>query len=472
MYKLPISRTNLGRLYNLINSEAINEDQSIVPKEVVKRQFKAVNVMNEIVKPPSKIDQKTAFTIDLYINNINDELNTALESTKSFIQEVERTGQTDFDAQAQDIISDWNKLVIYLKSFEKSENITVKEKDYIWERLTTETLPNLAELIQLANKTKDELGKPILTDNETNKLLELEENIYNKQFVLIKGVSPATKAAAEKRESERRREGEKDAKFIQNFIRDVKDDLMPKEELLKRAFSENEIQYIQAKLREIKGLPDKNQRDNLKDELIEQITKRMGSEKGRLFAEDLRKFQNRLAGINEKQLRKTSEYYQDLLNEAEEKGDLDLKNRISEKLRAVADEMLSREGLTREDLDDEDAIDDKPDVFDYDDDDFYIPEEEKTPPVSSRGSTTRSEPFSEIEILPRKKGRKPKAPASAIDIEAEIPRKRGKGRPLLNKVMNPRYNLHLNANEKNRNALPFDDKGDDPYYILRKMNIH
>jgi hypothetical protein len=197
----------------------------------------------------------------------------------------------------------------------------------------------------------------------------------------------------------------------------------------------------------------------------------MGSEKGRLFAEDLRKFQNRLAGINEKQLKKTSEYYQDLLNEADEKGDLDLKNRITEKLRAVADEMLSREGLTRADLDDEEAIDDIPDVFDYEDDDFYIPDEEKTPPVSSRASTT-SEPFSEIQILSRKKGRKPKAPASAIDVEAEMPRRRGKGRPLLNKVMNPQYNLHLKANEKNRNALPFDDKNDDPYYILRKMNIH
>ena len=472
MYKLPVSRTNLGRLYNIVNSEAIDEDQIIVPKEVAKKQFEADRVMDETMKPPSKIDQKTAFTIDLYINNINDEINESLEITKQFIIEIEQEGESKVTNSVVDIISDWNKLVIYLKSFEKSENISVKEKDYIWERLTTEALPNLVELIEESNYTDEELGKPTITPNEYNKLLELEENINNKRFAVIKGLSKGTIERAEERDREKRREGEKDAKFIENYIR--KGGLVSKEELLKQAFSEAEIEEIQRKLDEIKGLQDKNQRDNLRDELLEQITKRVSrGAKGEFFGQNLKEFRNRLESSSEEQIRRTQEYLQDLRTEAENNNDSDLVNRLTEKLRAVGDEYLKREGLDRADLEDE-GIDDIPDF----ESEFYVPPSgpsSRTGSVSSTSTRRRGRPRSVASSSSGTTniGSETTMPTTEFGTATTARRSlRGRGKPLLNKVMEPRYKSYLNANEKNRNALPFDDKSDDPYYILRKMNIH
>lgn len=443
--KLTVIPENLNRNYQQQQQEIIDEEYKTLPSLEAIMEARFVRDSQEINKPPTRLEQKTAFTINLFINNIAEEVNRALELTSVVLE------NPDFEKlDISRILSDWNKLVVYIKSWEKHNNISVKDYEIIWNRLNDEVLPNLSQLILEGEMVIEERDFPIFTKTEKESLLMLEELIRIRQFTLIKGVSRKAREAAETRERELRRPGEKDAKIIENYI--SKGGLENREEVLKRAFSPAEIQQIEQQLIDIKNITDENQRKNLTEDLERQIINRLSRESSQFFGDTLRKFKDQLKKLDEAGLMRLETSLKQQRRVAQDEQDADRLAMATQRLTALENERIERDNLDFGDIYGDDA------AFygrEEGDSEFGPSTSELSLPTGTTGSVENI-----WEERPRGRRGRPRG------------RPRGSGRSFLSRNFDKDNRTILGRNSYNRVHLPYNDLDDDPYLTLKKMNIH
>jgi hypothetical protein len=421
--------------------EVIDEDYLVIPKEELKRQYQAVRQFDETERLQSRADRNTAFKIDKLIKNLAEAVSSELQQAVKMVDKAvfldtlkkPKRGRPRTDADLEqakedlsqesspkDIISAWNNLVLYIRSFDKVKGIGIRDMKELWLKLTDEVLPNLSSLLSTLEMT----GPEYYSRSEQEQIQLLENYLLQKRLMPISLVSLESREVA----SERQRKDvnkqslqlafDKIDKMLSSKLNE--DDL----EIIKNLPS-NEVFEIERHLIEISHLANsgkpgqEKEADRRLEELIDDIArKNVVREKAPIVKiGPLEAFERKAQKMNEKQL---------IYN----------KNELVKKLYASQDSTMSAELQARIQV---------------------INEIMQERDIIAEGVVELPESIPAPKTETKKRGRKKK-------VEEEVKEETVEDMPPLE----PAEEEEITG--EGRNPVIFDDMMNDHYYMLKRLN--
>jgi hypothetical protein len=423
--------------------EVIDEDYLVIPKEELKRQYQAVRQFDETERLQSRADRNTAFKIDKLIKNLAEAVSSELQQAVKMVDKAlfldtlkkPKRGRPRTDADLEqakedlsqesspkDIISAWNNLVLYIRSFDKVKGIGLRDMKELWLKLTDEVLPNVSSLLSTLEMT----GPEYYSRSEQEQIQLLENYLLQKRLMPISLVSLESREVA----SERQRKDvnkqslqlafDKIDKMLSSKLNE--DDL----EIIKNLPS-NEVFEIERHLIEISHLANsgkpgqKKEADRRLEELIDDIArKNVVREKAPIVKiGPLEAFERKAQKMNEKQL---------IYN----------KNELVKKLYASQDSTMSAELQARIQV---------------------INEIMQERDIIAEGVVELPESIPAPKTEKKKRGRKKK-------VEEEVEEDTFEDMPPLE----PADIEEVEFIGEGRNPVIFDDMMNDHYYMLKRLN--
>lgn len=464
----------LSEVLNKQAKEAVDEDY-ITPERVIQLQRRAIRQFEEDTKLQTPTDRETGYKISLLISELVNEAKLEFDEVEKEYDarhseewerskelqkgkspaEIEKLGipisppQELQEGTPYAILGAWNKLVNYIKTYQKVKNIGQRDMIEIWNRLTEEVLPNVSGIVDL-NNDKEMYG--YYTPFQVEQLLELEDRLQNKQLLAISNVSPVTRSIAERREREKKlakipkREG--DPIEIPTGLK-IPQDIVD----ILNNIPDAEQEEVERSLTKISQLPDKAEQERRLDELFDDINKRfrpLQKEVG-----NLRQFYSKIKDLRPKELTKLRD---DIIDQLTREEDPEMQFKLNERLLDIEDLLGAKLGVSGTEIEDLPT-----DIW----------SEENLPPASFRRSL--SQKAVEEQSLPpsfrpattkKKRGRPRKEESGATETKEPEGTEgtEGKGK------QRPRRMKYYSRKEKSTLPVIYDDKMDDYHYIVKKLN--
>jgi hypothetical protein len=423
--------------------EVIDEDYLVIPKEELKRQYEAVRQFDETERLQSRADRNTAFKIDKLIKNLAEAVSSELQQAVKMVEKAEfletlkkpKRGRPRTEAELEqakedlskessprNIISAWNNLVLYIRSFDKVKGIGIRDMKELWIKLTDEVLPNLSSLLVYIESDKSYYSQ---TEIEQIQLLE--------NFLLQKRLMPISLVSLESREiaSERQRKdvNKQSLQLAFDKIDKMLSSKLNEQDLqIIKNLPSNEVFEIERHLIEISHLANSGkpgqeaEADRRLEELIDDIAKKnvVREKAPEVRMETLEAFERRAQKMNEKQLIKNKD---DLVKKLFASEDSTMSAELQAKIQVINEIMQERD-------------------------------------IIAEGVVELPESIPAPETEKKKRGRPKKK------VEEEVEEETFEDMPPLE----PADIEEVEFIGEGRNPVIFDDMMNDHYYMLKRLN--
>lgn len=158
--------------------EVLDEDLR-ARKEVVRRQFKQAQLMNETYTPPNRFEKKIAFAIDKYFLELQKSADIAVNSVATQ-ENVEESPSLNVEA-LRDLLSIYNELILYLDSYASYNPLNQRDIAVIENKFDA-IQPVISNLAERAD------GSRGVNSLLANQLYAMDENIINRNYSTVNGV--------------------------------------------------------------------------------------------------------------------------------------------------------------------------------------------------------------------------------------------------------------------------------------------